>query len=1334
MEATTSKGKDLLDDIISDIKLQTSDLPTEASLKAKTAQNIMYEQIMAAMGKTKTINLNPSVIDVPVIREAEKAEPRKLYVPKRFVMPDEEISSFIKKTAKVSGSEIEASLGTYTENGFSPGIKSHTEFSNLKNKLMLQSDRFEVTEYEDVMESMNLVTDENHRKRLRKKYDIATPNDVSYEIKTRDRNTLEIRDVGVRITRSVEEHVDIDKYEFIPTSRRIRRRISFVPISKKDEFSGLSIDLTIVQETKLTTTNAKQVSGATEKRFEVEIEIIKRTTNTFTRISKAIEYVYFASISNLAPKYDSRLFFDIEERSHLVALNNELWNSVMSGNKKSQYAWKGNNPHHLYDGSFWNKPKNIPLDQLRPFKHEGKYIFPYGDSFVTLKTNGKRMFLFITEEKSWLLMPPYTVSIFGTGSKEYAGTYIDGEFELEVDEEGNYISYSFHIFDILFYKGKNVMEKSFVERRELFSEIKNVISPYAIALSVKNFRHASKATDDTPAKDIYDIVTEVLVEYNSIKSENEDKLDGLIFQYAGRYMNDFTYKWKPADEMTLDFYFRVATEQDVGDVNYPEITVDNYQRTFFLMVKSSGSRFVVFKPHNSGTFNGTVTFEEGDDYVRWMNTVVECKWDFKNTTFIPQITRDDRKNPNNEETARAVWRDIIRPVSAETISGNDFVVMRKIHNSIKDDLLKKYLKKGDIILDIGSGRGGDISKWTNIGLERVYCIEPDVSREKEFMSRLSEEQLKKGDAVPDVNLLHIGAQETDKIKLNMQYDNLNAIVSFFSLTFFGQNSDMYEGLLNTINLLPEGGQLICAVMDGTRTFNLLESADKSFDLSSQLDILNKRLEIISSSFKEDLAKNNVILDKYTAEFRELSKLTKKQYIEKNQENMEALLVAIEKLERQRDKGKMVDNEITAYMEEYGELEKNNGNRRDDYIKQLSEKINKLKANIVMTDIKQQQEIAEVNEAIKAVKNTISVGGNNNVEEYSDMLKYKEGPLTIEQKSYFDVESPIGNEILIDMNDSTAMVRGQTEWLFMSDIFLGRLNEMGFVMTYDKFLDGKNVKKTSVEGMSGNILRALPRASFEFSSLNRVMILKRENTIKHIFNSPKFIGDIARFENKIERNLVVKSVESQYGSFIHAVLEGSDPDYQELTSSQEKFDYVKKLRLSIASEYLTEEIFFSLHDGELARRMAYPLLKVSTTEESSMKLAYLNFQKKIADTREDVAETSMLEILGMLYGVGIYVISAGKGGIDTVFYTGGENYCDRVLAHENSVVVVKGEDAYYLAGRENNGEYEFIFNSDDGFIQKLKGRLCGDFETPIISIQPKKKVVKGSKKKKNVKKI
>ena len=91
--------------------------------------------------------------------------------------------------------------------------------------------------------------------------------------------------------------------------------------------------------------------------------------------------------------------------------------------------------------------------------------------------------------------------------------------------------------------------------------------------------------------------------------------------------------------------------------------------------------------------------------------------------------RTDRDKPNKQQVALETWRSIHSPIPSESITGNNLSAMRTYHNQTKLRLLKRVFSSGkySTLLDIGSGRGGDLSKWLKVGFYRVFAVEPDHS-------------------------------------------------------------------------------------------------------------------------------------------------------------------------------------------------------------------------------------------------------------------------------------------------------------------------------------------------------------------------------------------------------------------------------------------------------------------------------------------------------------------------------------------------------------------------------------------------------------------------------
>jgi SAM-dependent methyltransferase len=60
--------------------------------------------------------------------------------------------------------------------------------------------------------------------------------------------------------------------------------------------------------------------------------------------------------------------------------------------------------------------------------------------------------------------------------------------------------------------------------------------------------------------------------------------------------------------------------------------------------------------------------------------------------------------------------------------------LRKLHNNTKREFIKTIVKEGSTVLDVGSGRGGDLAKWKAVKAT-LTMIDPDPESIKEAIDR-----------------------------------------------------------------------------------------------------------------------------------------------------------------------------------------------------------------------------------------------------------------------------------------------------------------------------------------------------------------------------------------------------------------------------------------------------------------------------------------------------------------------------------------------------------------------------------------------------------------------
>jgi hypothetical protein len=443
-----------------------------------------------------------------------------------------------------------------------------------------------------------------------------------------------------------------------------------------------------------------------------------------------------------------------------------------------------------------NKPIDIELETLSTIPNL---------LTVTDKADGERKLMYIDPKGAFLIYPPKEVYLYmptkpndqnkyisPESAAELANTVLDGELVVNKGQ----IEYL--AFDILFYNGTDLRKTPFAGRLET---LKKISSNHPV-IKMKQFLLPTQGN-------FFDNVNNIL---NKIQNTILWTMgnDGLIFNDINTDYHAPVYKWKPPQLLTIDFSVKL-----IGNGVFELYTKGDRGLELF--------RGTQKYPFDGKTFN--LKAENGQ--------IVELKWN--NNTFEQFKIRHDREQPNYTKTAQNVWTHIKSPVLESTIRGHDLILMRKNHNLIKSKLLH-YLPNGVNLLDIGSGRGGDIHKWKEIKAH-VLAVEPSIEHITDFKQRL----LGNGYSLQSNNI-YTSVNGTSVEILNTIGQNTNAITSKFkktkdsstsifnALTFFFENKESIEALAKTIdNSVGQNGLFIGMVMDGQKVRDLLGKKDKIVD-------------------------------------------------------------------------------------------------------------------------------------------------------------------------------------------------------------------------------------------------------------------------------------------------------------------------------------------------------------------------------------------------------------------------------------------------------------------------------------------------------------------------
>jgi hypothetical protein len=243
--------------------------------------------------------------------------------------------------------------------------------------------------------------------------------------------------------------------------------------------------------------------------------------------------------------------------------------------------------------------------------------------------------------------------------------------------------------------------------------------------------------DENPVEHIYNFYNKYL--------DSTIPVDGIVFVNEFHKYTKSVIKWKPYITVDLVIHDNILDERVVAN------TID----TTLIPKTHDGSMI---------TGNGVYEFE----IVGTVEDDTTTKLDLKALRF-----RDDKKKPNSSN----VIVNNVDGLSLRNIwNGQGCILMRQYHNTIKRNMLKTFAK-GCTILDVGSGQGGDVSKWH--GMRKVYCVEPSRNAVKELKSRIL-----------DANMKHIKVICCDVANTNKIYKRVkrvDVLTLFFTINLFKQH-------------------------------------------------------------------------------------------------------------------------------------------------------------------------------------------------------------------------------------------------------------------------------------------------------------------------------------------------------------------------------------------------------------------------------------------------------------------------------------------------------------------------------------------------------------------
>lgn len=527
---------------------------------------------------------------------------------------------------------------------------------------------------------------------------------IRWEFKNNISNA-DLNEYGMRFSVSREKPIDPYQHMNVDFIRNVKRRSYACP--------GLGkIDLSIIDYEKYVLQNKEITKIRYEVEFEADPDIFKNIIQK-DRYKNITQHIYL--LIN-----DSHLIYDLNTKNRII----NAFNGLLGSRQKYSFDKK-------------------VITHARPIKYRdivwgGLIGNPKTNYRVSHKADGQRGFLFIYERNIWLLSGSSDVNkIHHLGNSQMDRTILDIEVipyknrNMELQNTPR-VPYWFVVLDGLYIQSVDIRSDDHNNR---LMKTQSFIQ-YFQNNSLLNITSKSFYSIDRP-EELFSIVRDIdnqpklyetdglvfvpnKVPYITHQDQNVKNPDNLPLRLRTLTNIPEIVKWKPVSEITIDLM--IIKNQD-GSAQLLTSEVDNS------LVSFTGSRYA---PFNVQMLSKNSIWDRAIS-----GNIVEFSWNSKNNKLIPKQIRLDKRFPNRKAIAIDNWNDINDPININVLKGQSIKLMRKYHNRVKRALFDRAgnQKKNGTILDIGSGRGGDIYSM-NRHFSRMLLVEPQSSHIAELISRL----------------------------------------------------------------------------------------------------------------------------------------------------------------------------------------------------------------------------------------------------------------------------------------------------------------------------------------------------------------------------------------------------------------------------------------------------------------------------------------------------------------------------------------------------------------------------------------------------------------------
>jgi hypothetical protein len=674
----------------------------------------------------------------------------------------------------------------------------------------------------------------NHIKKI-----LDVPSNTTTYIKKTSVSKYNIYDYNFRLSLANELAVsgleDANENDYI--MKREKSRTSYT-------FGLCRVDLTIVKET--------NTIGVTSTKYEVELEVLGAYSDQLYASTKNIITVILQT--------RQQNFYVISNYQKRQIINE--YKSLMN-----TYYFVGAQPETLQKNGISNLYKS-------------RYS-------VTDKADGDRMMLFIASDSYVYFIDNNLQKIYRTMLKsiKYSRSIVDGEL-VNINSKIHYLGFDIMAFNGVDIRGNTdyMLESRLNVMTDIIESIQNTGDKYCITPKKFYFKNVFLG-----AERILDTIDEK--PYDN---------DGLIFTpmdepYPLTRKCPKLLKWKPSELNTIDFYsvkvndneWELYVQQHVKKTDDTQTSTNNL--VLFDVSKLCRNPVAVDNLMFKTSFDSSCIDPSTDEPYK-SNTVIEYKWNSSLSKFVPLRTRWDKtanpkKHGNFSTVACDIWNNIHNPVEREHLfrftvlssAKEDYVFerMRKFHNKVKESLYNTYCKNTNSLLELCSGRGGDMHKWVYNNIKTVVGYDISEKSIEECIKRMTQiNNHATNITVHQLDLCNPDAPTTIKQNNQEGFDN---VCCQFGVHYFFKSHDTFKTLLQILdNSLNNNGHFIVTFMDNKKLEHLMgNKTELSKEINNEVVYYLKNTGNATSDFgnrlRISLSGNSILSegsDEYIINFEE----------------------------------------------------------------------------------------------------------------------------------------------------------------------------------------------------------------------------------------------------------------------------------------------------------------------------------------------------------------------------------------------------------------------------------------------------------------------------------